>query len=85
MIGIDWVAVVVLGFAWALSNVRTIPLYLRDWIFAVACLGVCGYRVARGVQGINLIVAIVAGAIGVQYLVRGFRNRKISQARPPAE
>jgi hypothetical protein len=51
LIGIDWVAVVVLGAAWAFSNVRTVPVHVRHWVFALACFVVAGYRLYRGAQG----------------------------------
>ena len=35
-IGIDWVAVVVLGAAWAFSLVRSVPQFIRHWVFALA-------------------------------------------------
>jgi hypothetical protein len=76
MIGVDWVAVVVLGLAWALSNVRTIPLAVRHWIFAVACFGIAGFRLYRGAQGLNLVFVIVAGAIGAQYAWRAVQAGK---------
>jgi len=77
MIGIDWVAVVVLGAAWAFSNVRTVPQHLRHWVFAFACFGIAGWRVSRGMyQGVNLIFVVIAAAIGVQYAVRALRTPK---------
>ncbi|MDP1828469.1 MAG: hypothetical protein Q8L48_34700 [Archangium sp.] len=76
MIGIDWVAVVVLGAAWAFSNVRTVPLAVRHWVFALACFGIAGYRLFRGAQGMNLAFVIIAAAIGLQYAVRALRTPK---------
>lgn len=77
MIGIDWVAVVVLGAAWAFSNVRSVPQQVRHWVFALACFGIAGYRVYLGAyQGINLIFVVVAVAIGVQYAMRALRTPK---------
>jgi hypothetical protein len=70
MIGIDWVAFVVLGLAWAFSNVRTVPLALRHWVFALACFGIAGYRLMRGAAGLNLLFVIIAAAIGAQYAWR---------------
>jgi regulator of protease activity HflC (stomatin/prohibitin superfamily) len=76
MIGIDWVAVVVLGVAWGLSNVRAIPQNVRHWIFALACFGIAGYRLYGGAAGLNLLFVIVAAAIGVQYAIRALRTPK---------
>lgn len=76
MIGIDWIAVVVLGAAWAFSNVRTVPIAVRHWVFALACFGIAGYRLYRGAQGMNLLFVIIAAAIGLQYAVRALRTPK---------
>lgn len=76
MIGIDWVAVVVLGAAWAFSNVRSVPLHVRHWVFAFACFGIAGYRLSRGAQGLNLLFVLIAAGIGVQYAVRALRTPK---------
>ncbi len=76
MIGIDWVAVVVLGIAWGFSNIRSVPQHIRHWVFALACFGIAGYRLYRGAQGMNLLFVIVAGAIGVQYAIRALRTPK---------
>jgi|GEM_PF-6761463 hypothetical protein len=76
MIGIDWVAVVILGAAFIFSNVRQVPMTVRNWVFAIACFAVAGIRVARGVQGANLIFVIIAAAIGVQYAMRAIRGSK---------
>lgn len=76
MIGVDWVAVVVLGAAWAFSNVRTVPLAVRHWVFAIACFGIAGFRLLRGAQGTNLIFVLIAGGIGVQYALRAIRASK---------
>lgn len=76
MIGIDWVAVVVLGIAWGFSNIRTVPQHIRHWGFALACFGIAGYRLYRGAEGMNLLFVIVALAIGVQYAVRALRTPK---------
>lgn len=77
MIGIDWVAVAVLGAAWAFSNVRTVPQSIRHWVFALACFVVAGYRVYRGAtEGLNLLFVIIAVVIGLQYAVRALRMPK---------
>jgi hypothetical protein len=77
MIGVDWVAVVILGAAWAFSNVRTVPQNIRHWVFALACFGIAGYRISRGAyQGMNLLFVIIAAAIGVQYAIRALRTPK---------
>ncbi|HEY0882854.1 MAG TPA: hypothetical protein VGD87_15040 [Archangium sp.] len=76
MIGIDWVAVVVLGGAWVFSTIRTVPLALRYWVFAVACFGIAGYRLYQGAQGMNLLFVAIAAIIGVQYVVRALKVPK---------
>lgn len=76
MIGIDWVAVVVLGAAWAFSTVRAVPQHIRHWVFALACFGIAGYRLYGNREGLNLIFVVIAAAIGVQYAVRALRTPK---------
>lgn len=76
MIGIDWVAVVILGAAWAFSNVRTVPLRVRHAVFAAACFAIAGFRLARGATGMNLLFVLIAGALGVQYAIQALRAGK---------
>ncbi|MFZ5438915.1 MAG: hypothetical protein ACOZQL_02845 [Myxococcota bacterium] len=76
MIGIDWVAVVVLGVAWAFSNVRTVPVWIRYAVFAVALFGIAGYRALRGVQGLGLVFVGLAAVFGFQYAARAWRAYK---------
>jgi hypothetical protein len=59
VIGIDWVAVAVLGVAWVISNVRAIPISVRHWVFAIACFFVA-IAAAIGVQYVTR--AIKAGS-----------------------
>ena len=73
-IGIDWVAVVVLGAAWLFSTVKTVPLKVRNGVFALACFGIAGYRLYLGAQGPNLLFVAVAAIIGAQYAWRAFRG-----------
>ncbi len=75
-VGIDWVAVVVLGAAWLISTIRTIPLAIRNWVFALACFGIAGYRLYLGAQGMNLLFVVIAAVLGVQYAVRALRSPK---------
>ncbi len=77
MIGIDWIAVVVLALAYAFSTVRSVPLSLRHGVFAAACFGIAGYRLATGAtSGLNLVFVLIAAALGVQYAVQAYRARK---------
>lgn len=77
MIGIDWVALVVLGAAWGFSLVKSVPQSIRHWVFALACFGIAGYRFSQGgARGPNLIFVVIAAAIGLQYAVRALRTPK---------
>lgn len=76
MIGVDWVAVVVLGAAWAFSNVRTVPLKARYGVMALAFFAVAGHRLYLGASGLNLVFAGLAAVFGGQYLVRALRAPK---------
>ncbi|MGV3622976.1 MAG: hypothetical protein ACO1OB_19310 [Archangium sp.] len=75
-VGIDWVAVIVLGAAWVISTIRTIPLSVRNWIFALACFGIAASRLYLGASGLNLLFVGIAVVIGVQYAVRALRSPK---------
>jgi len=73
-VGIDWVAVVVLGAAWAFSQLRTVSVRLRYWVFSAACFGIAAYRLQqRGTVQTNLIFIGLAVVLGIAYLVRGLR------------
>lgn len=73
-VGIDWVAVVVLGAAWAFSQIRSVSARLRSWVFAAACFGIAAYRLQlKGTVQANLIFVGLAVVLGIAYLVRGLR------------
>ena len=76
--GIDWVAVAVLGAAYAFSRVSTVSLALRHWVFAAGCFGIAGYRLTMG--GGNLVFVLIAAGIGVSYVVQAV---KASRPRDP--
>lgn len=76
MIGIDWVAVVVLGAAWAFSNVRTVPLHVRYWVMALAFFAVAGHRLYLGAAGLNLVFVGLAALFGAQYVARALKVPK---------
>lgn len=73
-IGIDWVAVAVLGGAWLFSTFKTVPLKVRNGVFAAACFGIAGYRLYLGAQGPNLLFVAVAAIFGAQYAWRALRG-----------
>jgi len=73
-IGIDWVAVVILGAAWLFSTVRTVPIKIRNGVFALACFSIAGYRLYMGAQGPSLLFVAVAAIIGVQYAWRALKS-----------
>jgi hypothetical protein len=74
MIGIDWVSTAILGVAFLLSNVRAIPLVVRNWVFAIACFAVAGYRYMRGAAGLNMLFVILAAALGAWYAWRAIKT-----------
>lgn len=73
-IGIDWLAVAVLGGAWIFSTFKTVPLKVRNGVFALACFGIAGYRLAMGAQGPQLLFVAIAAIIGAQYAWRAFKS-----------
>jgi len=73
MIGIDWLALVVLLAAYAFSRFSTASLAAKNWVFAIALFGIAGWRLRSGAQGINLAVVLGATIIGVTYVVQALR------------
>lgn len=72
---IDWVAVAVLGAAWAFSQVKAVPMRWRYLAFALAGFGLAGYRLSRGGQSTSLIFVAIAAGIGVRYLMLAIQAR----------
>lgn len=75
-IGVDWIAVAILAAAWIFSNIRTVPVRFRHWVFALALFAIAGWRLRMGASGINLIFVGIAVALGIQYFVQGLRAPK---------
>ena len=76
MIGIDWVAVAILVVAYVISQIRTVPLRARHWVFALACFIIAGWRLRMGAAGTNLIFVGIAVVLGVVYAVQAMRAPK---------
>ena len=75
-VGIDWVATGVLVVAYVLSQIRTLPLKLRHFIFAGACFFVAAWRLRLGTAGYNVFFVGLAVVLGLMYAVRGFKAPK---------
>ncbi len=74
MIGIDWVAVGLLGAAWAFSRFAPSPERIKLIVFAVACFAIAALRSRNGLAGANLVFVGVSAGVGVMYLYRAFQQ-----------
>jgi hypothetical protein len=74
MVGIDWVSAVILLVGFAVSNIGTLPLKVRNMALAASCFGVAGYRMSHGTQGMNGGMVLLAAGFGLMYLFRAFRT-----------
>jgi len=75
-VGIDWVAAGILAVAWVISQVRTVPVRFRHWVFAAACFIIAAWRLRMGAKGPNLLFVGIAVVLGVWYAVQGMRAPK---------
>ncbi len=74
MIGIDWVSTGILLVGYAVSNIRSLSLVLRNGVMAAACFGVAGYRLLSGnLVGINVLMVGLATFFGARYAYRALR------------
>jgi hypothetical protein len=75
MIGIDWTAVALIAVAYAFSRFTSFSLAVKNLVFAAACFAVVGLRLRGGAVGGNLLFVLIAGALGVSYLIAAIRAR----------
>jgi hypothetical protein len=75
-VGVDWVSLVLVLAAYALSQVRTLSLRLRYGGMAIAFVGMALARLRLGVAGMNGVLTAMAAALAVFYAYRAFRHSR---------
>ena len=75
-IGIDWVALCVIGAAMVIGQIRQIPAAARYYVMAAA-FGIVGvYRYNNTYRDtFNLAVVVLCVVFAIQYVVKGLRYR----------
>ncbi len=75
-IGIDFVALCVIGAAMIIGNIRQIPPAVRFYVMAAAFGIVAVYRLNQGYHDkFNLLVVGVCVVFAINYAVKGLRYR----------
>jgi hypothetical protein len=75
-IGIDFVALAIVGAALVLGQIRQIPAAVRYFIMAAAFAIVAVYRLNQGFRdNFNLVVVGLCVVFAVQNVVKGLRYR----------
>jgi hypothetical protein len=85
-LGIDWVAMAILGAAYGFSRVPGVNPRLGNGAMAAAC-GIVGYRYyARGVQiQFNLVMLGIACALALYYLSRAVTGAGTKKRAPSSD
>lgn len=73
-LGIDYVALCVIGAAMILGQVRQIPARVRYFVMAAAFAIVAVYRLQHGAVGFNLGIVAVCAVFCLGYVVKGLRH-----------
>lgn len=74
-IGIDFVALAIIGAAMVIGQIRQVPAQARYFIMAAAFGIVAVYRLRMGAVGFNLGVVVVCVIFAIMNVVRGLRYR----------
>jgi len=77
-IGIDFVALCVIGAAMIFGQIRQVPAQVRYFVMAAAFAIVAVYRLKQGAVGFNLAIVVVCGIFCVSYLVKALRYKNPS-------
>ena len=72
-VGIDFVALCVIGVAMIIGQIRQVPAKVRYFVMAAAFAIVGVYRLNQGAVGFNLAVVAGCAIFCVTYLVKGLR------------
>lgn len=73
-LGIDFVALCVIGAALIFGQIRQVPARLRYFVMAAAFAIVAAYRLQQGAVGFNLAIVGVCAVFCVTYVVKGLRH-----------
>lgn len=74
-IGIDWVSLVIVVIAFAVSRFSTMSIRQQNVVNAVAMFSIVGWRLySMGTAGTNALITGAAGVLGIISLVRAFRS-----------
>ncbi len=74
-VGIDFVALCVIGAALIFGQIRQVPAQLRYFVMAAAFAIVALYRLRQGAVGFNLAIVVISAVFCVTYLVKGLRYK----------
>ncbi len=75
-VGIDFVALCVIGVAMVIGQIRQVPGAVRHFVMAAAFAIVAVYRLNQGFRdNFNLAVVALCVIFCVSYLVKGLRYR----------
>jgi hypothetical protein len=76
-VGIDWVALCVIGAAMVIGQIRQIPGQVRYFILAGAFTVVAVYRLNQGFRdNFNLAMVALCAIFAVNYVIKGIRYRR---------
>lgn len=75
-VGIDWVALLILGAAYAFSRIKTVSERARLAAFSAAMFAIAAWRLRLGVAGSNLPFMAIAVVLGVMYAIRAVQTPK---------
>lgn len=78
-VGIDFVALAIIGAAMVVGQIRQIPAQFRYFIMAAAFAIVAVYRLRGGAVGFNMGIVIACVIFAIINVVRGLRYRGPSQ------
>ena len=76
-LGVDFVALAIVGAAFIFGQIRTVPAKLRFFVMAAAFGIVAGWRFKNGgfSNQVNILVIGLSIAFCLNYLVKGLRYR----------
>ncbi len=74
-IGIDWVSLVIVVIAFAVSRFSKMSIRQQNVVNAVAMFAIVAWRLySLGTAGTNALITAAAGVLGIVYLVRAFKD-----------
>lgn len=77
-VGIDFVALCVIGAAMVIGQIKQIPVQVRYFVMAGAFAIVAVYRLNQGAVGLNLAIVAACVIFAIANVVRALRYRNPS-------